>query len=323
MKPQAWARCIPRYVTTYALGALLLVALVILLIPGSTTFDANRYVLDCEHGWPITYLVRSHDLMTTLPEGPANDAYFSWDLRSDITQFRAGMLILDLTILGALFAGLVALAEHGRRRWWPQPLRFGTRSLVAATILCSIGWWYGHGLNTHRRRIAAMQEVGGMTFNERGPSWLREVLGIHREWLLDTPVAITVVDGRDTPSPDWEELPTFAGVELDLIFMKRTSEHEYAEIPEEAMMWIAQTRTRRLYIDGGRLPASGLSALGGAPLERIHLRGNIRLSGSDLELLVSLPQLKEFHCGGKMKMPEDQRMRLEAALGDRFHGYVD
>ena len=179
--------------------------------------DAPKKVYEYEHGWPWTYLRRAKGYdgrawpalgdgvvaRASYPQGNSPirlDISWSmpdaWPFASDRSQWRFGVLVLDVVIA----VGILIFATIGAERWIRRRkslLRLRLFDLIATTtvVALALGWWQWHlrQQEIEREILLKIHRVGGANsritvedyisnpvnteFVDHTPVWLRRLLG--------------------------------------------------------------------------------------------------------------------------------------------------
>ncbi len=175
-----WYRLHRSTVTVAVIG---LVVGIFTILPGEPGWYPERFSRLAEraviHGWPAKFLWRTpRDWKNNSAD---TDSLLAWQLGDHVREFRAGALLLDLTIAIAAFAALVAGMEslsrwHRRRnvRWPVIAAEIGAVLIVGGAV---IAWWALRHVDEELDTVISATPHERLKTVPRLPLWLRLAVG--------------------------------------------------------------------------------------------------------------------------------------------------
>lgn len=210
-KPSASGRRLHR--STYVFLVFVFIGVLLANIPGQYVLDLNftdgqygpdfEFYVHCEHGWPFTFL-RREAVMLNVPPGWR---FSPWRLTEGVEQFNPPSVIANLFVGAAvvLVGGLLFEIWRRRRR---RLLQFGLRELLILVTVVSVGAAaFTAQRSQHRKEQAVLRAIDetpsqkhfdwGVSqiadrteWRERGPTWLRQLVGDPRVTVFDRVIRI-------------------------------------------------------------------------------------------------------------------------------------
>jgi hypothetical protein len=308
-------------------GGLVFATLAFINVPGGAN-DLPR-----KHGWPFTYLQRADwppvdggCYVLSIPS--------TWELTSDVVEFRVGVLLGNVVIVLALATASMALFEWWRRRH-KTLVQFSLRSLAIALVMFSIGLGWLHYRLEHTRRtgqiVASLEQVGGsVQYESLLPVWLREFLPDRIGRVFDDVTYVSLAYSRATDS-DLTELRHFhklltlnltstritnGGLEniqyltsLDSLSLNGTS------ITDEGLAHFANlSKLKDLGLEQTQVRGPGLAFLRNlGQLESLSVR-ECPLTESALDHLPAMPKLSSINAD-RTKISESSKAAYDARCG--------
>lgn len=205
--PRCWLSLLTGrwHTSSRAVMVLVLLVLVFCNVPGQSVkrmwYELGHHyaVSKFEHGWPLTYLIRTELSFFPPAERTVRDCFELW---RDSEEFRIWSLVANcfVVLLVSLATGAAFEAwRRQRNRVW----QFHLRDLFAATLAVSlVALWYVHARRQYAVEKAILfppgeesDKLSVQSHQAGGITWIRICLGDELFRFLDRPFEVTVFEG--------------------------------------------------------------------------------------------------------------------------------
>lgn len=321
--------------SSYLFGMFMALGLILVQVPAQETLQISvpyqgiSHVSRYEHGWPLTYLVRS------IPDLADEDYDFvpdsCWKLTHHVQSFQMAALTADLLSSAAIFLAATALFEFWRRKrrsLWQFRLIDLLVAMTALAMLC--GWFsYQHRAYLQEqqtiREIRAKNESAGLSYSGEivyqhgGLTFLRELLGSEPFPFLDRVVVTDNVRYQPRRAGQFSHLkvlwlteefgpPEAEAVlqlrELEALYIILADVHHSAKNPQRTCVADLQPMPRlRSFCCPSEVPLEDVHWLANCP-NLVELDLGASLTDRDIERWQGLKRIKVLSVVGSAEFTE-------------------